>query len=559
MMANLINHLWQSTGFALAVALLTVLFRRNKAQIRFALWLSASIKFLVPFALLMSLGSKVGSGPVVQKIAGPSISSAMVELSRPFLSMPSTRVDRDWAVIAIFGIWACGFVGIALLRLRGWLSIRAALRASTPMDIPCGVEVRSSPGLLEPGVVGLLRPILLLPADIRQRLTPVQLEAVLAHEVCHIRRRDNLTSAVHMMVEALFWFHPLVWWIGARLMAERERACDEAVLQLGNAPQEYAEGILNICKSYVESPLRCVTGVTGSDLRKRIQTILTGRVAGDLNFAKKMALAAAGIIAIAAPILLGILNPPAIRAQSKPPVGNAQRSTTAAGPEHIEACVNALGSVTANTVTVKPQVQGQVITLTFQEGDLVQAGQVLGTIDPRPYQIQLDQAEALLSRDRAKLVEAQNAVPKQPAAMAAIEASLKADRASVDNAKLQLNYTQITAPISGVAGLRLVDPGNVVRAGDGLLVIIQPQPVAVVFTLSEDCLPQVLPRRNDVNIPMEAWNRDYTKKLATGRLTAVDNQIDQNTGSFKLKAMFDNTRGELFPNQFVNVRLLLNQ
>jgi beta-lactamase regulating signal transducer with metallopeptidase domain len=142
MIAALTNHLWQSTAFALAVALLATLYRSNGAQIRFSLWLTASIKFLVPFAMLMSLGSQVGSAPVARKIAAPSISSAMVEFSRPFPSTPSTPGARDWAVIAIFGIWACGFAGIALLRLRGWLSIRAALRASAPLNIQCGAEVR---------------------------------------------------------------------------------------------------------------------------------------------------------------------------------------------------------------------------------------------------------------------------------------------------------------------------------------------------------------------------------------------------------------------------------
>lgn len=558
MIAELINHLWQSTGFALVVALLTILFRSNRAQIRFGLWLSASIKFLLPFALLMSLGSRVGPAPGVHKIAVPSISSAMVEFSQPFPSTPPTPAARDWPVIAIFGIWACGFAGVALMRLRGWLSIRAALRASTAMNIPCGVEVRSAPGLLEPGVVGLFRPILLLPSDIRQRLTPVQLEAVLAHELCHIQRRDNLTSAIHMMVEALFWFHPLVWWIGARLMAERERACDEEVLRLGAAPHEYAEGILNVCKSYVESPLRCVTGVTGADLRKRIRAILAGGVARDLNFAKKMTLAVAAMIALATPVVIGILSAPSVGAQSKLP-GKSAAPALPTCPEGVQTCVIALGSVAAQTVVVKPRVDGQLLAVTFKEGDTVQAGQVLGSIDPRPYRIQLDQAEALLSRDRAKLVDAQNTVPKQPTAIASIEATLKADRAVVDNATLQLSYTQITAPISGVAGLRLVDPGNVVHTGDGLVVINQLQPMAVVFTLSEDCLPRVLPHRNDLNVPVEAWDRDYTKKLATGRLTAVDNQLDQTTGTFKLKAMFDNQKGELFPNQFVNVRLLLNQ
>jgi bla regulator protein BlaR1 len=144
---------------------------------------------------------------------------------------------------------------IALIRLRDWLRIRAAVRSSVLLEFPAKIEIRVSPGLLEPGVVGLLRPILLLPAGIVERLTTRQMEAVLAHEFCHVRRRDNLTAAMHMLVEAIFWFHPLVWWIGARLVVERERACDEDVLRLGSEPHVYAEAILNVCKHYLESPL----------------------------------------------------------------------------------------------------------------------------------------------------------------------------------------------------------------------------------------------------------------------------------------------------------------
>jgi BlaR1 peptidase M56 len=200
------------------------------------------------------------------------------------------------------------------------LRIRAAVRAGRPIEIPVAVEVRSSPGLLEPGVVGLWRPILLLPAGIEQRLTPPQLEAVLAHELCHVRRRDNLTAAAHMAVEAVFWFHPLVWWIGARLVDERERACDEAVLSLGSQPRIYADAILNVCRLYVESPLVCVPGVTGADLKRRIEAIMTNRTGHGLNRAKKFLLAGAGIAALTVPIviggLIGLGKPPAIRAQS---------------------------------------------------------------------------------------------------------------------------------------------------------------------------------------------------------------------------------------------------
>src|SRR5262249_25940977 len=151
--------------------------------------------------------------------------------------------------------------------------------------VPNTVQVRAVPGLLEPGVVGWRKPVLLIPSDIGTQLSRPQLQAIVMHEMSHIRRRDNLTSAIHMMVEAVFWFHPLVWWIGARLVAERERACDEEVLQLGNEPVVYAEGMLQVCKAYLESPLRCVSGVTGANLKRRVHAILSGSIAVDLNLA----------------------------------------------------------------------------------------------------------------------------------------------------------------------------------------------------------------------------------------------------------------------------------
>ena len=153
-----------------------------------------------------------------------------------------------------------------------------------------------------------------------ERLTPSQLEAVLAHELCHVRRRDNLFASIHMIVEAVFWFHPLVWWIGARLVEERERACDEDVLSLGNQPRIYADAILNVCKLYVESPLVCVSGVTGSDIKRRIEAIMTNRRVQTLNRAKKILLATAGFAALVGPVVIGVVigigHVPAIHAQS---------------------------------------------------------------------------------------------------------------------------------------------------------------------------------------------------------------------------------------------------
>ena len=167
-------------------------------------------------------------------------------------------------------------------------------------------------------MVGLFHPVLLLPEGIIERLTPPQLDAVLAHEPCHVRRRDNLTAAIHMIVEAVFWFHPLVWWIGVRLVKERERACDEEVLRLGSKPQVYAEGILSVCKFYVESPLTCVAGVTGANLRKRVELIMRNHVGTPLNLWRKLLLTTAGVVALAVPIVFGLEHATPILAEAHP-------------------------------------------------------------------------------------------------------------------------------------------------------------------------------------------------------------------------------------------------
>jgi membrane fusion protein, multidrug efflux system len=259
-----------------------------------------------------------------------------------------------------------------------------------------------------------------------------------------------------------------------------------------------------------------------------------------------------------------------------PPAISIQTVTARKGS--IGVYVNALGSVTPlSTVTIKSRVDGQLMSVNYREGQLVREGDLLAEIDPRPFQTQLTQAEGQLERDQALLNNAlvdleryktaysKNAIPKQQldtqiATVRQYEGMVKNDQGAVENAKLQLLYCRITSPTSGRVGLRLVDPGNIVHAADtnGLLVITQLQPMTVVFSVAEDHLSYIQEQlRRGHRLSVEAFDRTQQKKLASGWLQSLDNQIDTTTGTLKLKAIFANKDNALFPNQFANVRLLV--
>jgi uncharacterized protein (TIGR03435 family) len=342
------NHLWQSTLFAAAIASLALVLRNNHASTRYWLWFAASLKFLLPFSLLVFLGSHLTwlPQPLPHHDAGTAARSYLFveEISQPFTqeaipwvaTKPAIGVSESIvARIAAFlrpipllpavvaAVWICGSMFVLGLWISRWLRIRGAIRKARPvlegrevdalrrvehlLGLRRRIELRLFPALTEPGIFGMVRPVLLWPQAISARLDEAQLDAVLAHEVWHVRRQDNLTAAVHMLVEAIFWFHPLLWWLETRLVGERESACDEEIARRYSQPQVYAESILKVCEFCVESPLACVSGITGADLKRRVRSIMAPRFA-ELTLARKIMLAAFALLTIGAPMAFGVLR-----------------------------------------------------------------------------------------------------------------------------------------------------------------------------------------------------------------------------------------------------------
>jgi uncharacterized protein (TIGR03435 family) len=363
------NHLWQSTLFAVAAGLLTLTLRKSQARARYWVWLAASMKFLIPFSLLVELGNRLPwSHSSAEMNSGVVV--AMEQVSQPFSQavrvMPAISPAAAPTVLQslfhllpalLSAVWLVGFAVVLSTWCIRWRRVAVAMREAAPLregreiealrrlhriaGMRAPLELVVSRTSLEPGVFGIARPVLIWPEGISEHLEDAHLEGILAHEVWHVRRRDNLAAALHMVVEALFWFHPLVWWVGSRLVEERERACDEEVVAMGRERRVYAESILKVCEFCLESPLACVSGVTGADLKKRMVYIMSERIAGKLDFSRKLLLSAAVLSVLIIPIGFGV-------AKATPRPAQAQEGTAGATVPKFEVTVKA-GELTTET------------------------------------------------------------------------------------------------------------------------------------------------------------------------------------------------------------------
>ena len=575
----------RSSVLILGGALVLLLLRVKDPAVRLAAWTamlagSLAIPVLRETLPKMTVTLPHAASARVETPADPA-PAPVVPLAGTSPSGQGSVVVRrfDWSLAAA-AVWAVGAL-VLLLRVgiglaAGWRLWRSSQRTGTEAG---GIEIRESQRVSTPLTLGMVRPVIVLPADWREWERP-KLDAVLAHERSHVRRFDpavQLMSAIH---RALLWHSPLSWFLHRRIVRLAEETSDDAAVAATCDRPSYAE----ILVEFMSGPVGVPMGRYGSADR-RIHRILEGTVLsrGLTRWSVAAILALGGPVVYFAGAATPRTDSPARPAASEPArvvelSEPEQAPSQAAHP--ATAYIEGLGTVTPSaTVTVRPLIDGPLASVDFKEGETVEAGQLLATIDPRPYQAPLAETEAAIERDQELLSNAQvdlerytalqkaNAIPLETVSGAQAEvvrcaARLRADQSDFSRAKLALSYTEIRSPISGVAGLRQVDAGNVVHTTDshGIVVITQVQPVAVVFTIPEDRVVEALARlRSGARITVEAWNRDVSRKLATGQLTAVDNQIDMQTGMAKLKAVFENKDSALMGGAFVNVRMFLDR
>ncbi len=348
--AALANHLWQSTLCVAGAAMLVRMLRGQSARWRYRVWLAASLKFFLPFTLLTAAGARLPL-PVLPASPSSQVSVVVDFLGQPFGSgandqlaiandqlfadpqsqipnvhpgIASSASSGSLAPLVLLSLWAGGCLALTVGRVIRWRRLTALLRTAqsltrgreadalerTKVSLVSGrtVEICALPSLVEPGVVGITRPVILWPLALSARLNDRELDAIFAHELQHVHRHDNLAAALHSLLETVFWFHPVIWWLKSRLIAERERACDEAVLQLGSEPHAYARGILKVCEFCLQSPSIAAAAVTGADLTRRMEDIMSERTASSLTLAHRLLLALTALAVVIGPIAAGSLQ-----------------------------------------------------------------------------------------------------------------------------------------------------------------------------------------------------------------------------------------------------------
>lgn len=534
--------------------LLRILWRVNDASIRLTAWTAllagslaipalTSVLPAVPIAIMQADSRPTPHETLVVSESLPEPAHAGAAPRQPARPRPdgSTIAAAVYFVVSLIFLFRL-LVGLALSR--------RLLRSSLATDR----SFRESERVSAPVTLGIVRPVVILPRDWRE-WDKAKLEAVLAHERSHIRRHDpavQLLSAIH---RALLWISPLSWFLHRNIVRTAEEASDDAAVAVTRDRALYAEVLLG----FMERGIRGVNWLGVPMARygradRRIQRILDGA-----TWSKGVTrLAVAATLALALPLayFVAAVKPsqaaPQVQArpQSQPAPQPPGRKTSPPAtvqsppptkPRRAPDYLSGLGTVTATTVNVTARVDGQLTSMGFSEGGPVETGQLLASIDPPQVRFEADRAADRLSRDRGQPTDV-----------------IRTDQALVAEAQRQLAYAQVHSPLSGVAGLRKIDPGNFVHAGETLVVITQLQPIAVVFSMPEDTLPAVQALlRSSAGVVVEVWNRDNSAKLATGHLAAIDNEIDVEKGTVRLKASFDNKDGALFPNQFVNARVFL--
>ena len=407
MFGFVIDHLWQSTIFAALAAAVAYLLRHHAARWRYWIWFAASMKFLVPFAAITAFGAQFAwrvtpgddwytvirqvlepSSALEQKLGGnepgdveqsaivaPDQLPAPEQPLSPMVETPAALSDQlvtgeDASqfsdrigllpVVALY-VWLLGTCLVLLRWGLRWSKLRTVARQAARIDvpgIPCSMpELRSCPSIMEPGIFGIVRPVLLIPEGIVNRLTTHQLAAIVQHERVHIERRDNLSALLHMFVEAIFWFYPVVWWIGAKLIDERERACDEAVLAGGVDPECYASGLIAICDFYVESPLRCAAGVGGGSLENRVKRIADNEPPLPLGRLARSLMLMVTPAVLLGPLAIGLLSASAVRGQ---PAAQENERRQIFAPSIATPAVYAFGAMDAlptndlNSIAISP-------------------------------------------------------------------------------------------------------------------------------------------------------------------------------------------------------------